>query len=118
MRKATEERLMVLQEQYWGGKAKQEGARARDTQKQFGQTSDSVATPGATKSFKKGTAPSGILKKGPQARESLAKPKFDYRNLKKDKSKDSDKDFAGKGRSRSKGGRDRVGFKSGSSPDF
>lgn len=85
-----------------------------------------MATPGATKSFKKGTAPSGILKKGSQAGESFAKPTFDYRNLKKskdkDKGKDNDKDFEGKGRSRSgkgsrsrgKGGRDRVGFKSGS----
>ena len=101
MRTETEERLKILQEQYWGKKENAEvGPKIREKYKQYA-TEPASSSP-TTKSSKKGATTPGILKtKGDKApkggkglstvdvddggeeRESLAKPKFNYKNLKK-----------------------------------
>ena len=71
MRTETAARLAILEEQYWN---------ARDGQDNKAKTIGAEAsTPVA-----QGTKSSGILKGKNQ--DSLAKPKFDYKNLKKGKS--------------------------------
>lgn len=76
MRMETEARLKVLQEQYWGKKeAKDVGPRIREKYKDQTYPLDSSITEMPTKT-------GGILKKGGNT-ESLAKPKFDHRNLQK-----------------------------------
>jgi hypothetical protein len=84
MRTETAARLKVLEEQYWGKVDNQEvGPRIREKYKQYGNSEDPASETSPKKSSKKDSKPQGggILKSG--GTESLAKPKFDYKNLKK-----------------------------------
>lgn len=82
MRTETAARLKVLEEQYWGMR---DGTISEKKIK-----TDDVNTPGAK------SAKGGSILKNKNEGESLAKPKFDYNNLKKGKGGGS------KSRSRSK----------------
>lgn len=112
LRTETAARLKVLEDQYWGQKDKSQWSKImRDKYKKYGTatldaggccTIDESLEPaiergGATKAAS--TPGPGILKKAPSVGESLAKPKFDYRNLSKDGGTPG---AAGKGRSRSR----------------
>lgn len=84
MRTETEQKLKMLEEQYWGKKdATHLNNTIRDKYKQYSTTDNSeadtaVATPGPGKSSEKLGSKPGILKSStPGGPGSLAKPKFD-----------------------------------------
>ena len=90
MRTETADRLKLLEEQYWGKKdAADVSLKIRDKYKSYGTSNKKDEGEDmfdrADETLK--AAPSGgILKNGPAPAtpgESLAKPKFDYKNLKK-----------------------------------